>query len=111
MLLGSLRQGRVDPVFFCFPLCSFFLLWMIAFISAQHDALPFTYYAPENTLFGFHPSFFWIAALYWFGGFFILTLGILKFHNRLLPPDEWEAFKKAIAELNDEDAEHHEEAL
>ncbi|MDR2604972.1 MAG: hypothetical protein LBC55_06450 [Desulfovibrio sp.] len=108
MLLGSRHNGRVDPVFFCFPLCTFFLLWVVAFICAQRNALPFTYYSPENTLLGFHPSFFWIALLFWFGGLLILSIGIVKFHDRWLPPEAWEAFKKRIAELNDEAAAHDE---
>jgi hypothetical protein len=111
MLLGSLRKGKIDTVFFLFPLCTFFVSWVAAFTLAQRDALLFADRAPEYTLLGFHPSFFWVALLYWLGGFIILAVGIVKLRDRWLPPDEWEAFKKIMSDMNDGAVQHHEESL
>jgi hypothetical protein len=111
MLLGSLRKGRVDPVFFLFPICSFFVCWIIGFYLAQRDALLFFDRIPDHTILGFHPSFFWIVLLYWIGGIVILGAGLFALRDRWLPADEWEAFRKKMAELNNGAVEHKEEAL
>ncbi|MDR2051218.1 MAG: hypothetical protein LBQ63_05550 [Deltaproteobacteria bacterium] len=111
MLLGSLRRGKVDLVFFIFPICTFFVCWVLGFYLAQREALLFFDRMPDYTILGFHPSFFWIVLLYWIGGIFILGFGIFKLRDRWLAPDEWEAFRKKMAELNGGAVEHKEEAL
>jgi uncharacterized membrane protein len=111
MLLGSLRKGRIDPVFLLFPLCSFAVSWVVGFTLAQRDALLFADRAPDYTLLGFHPSFFWIALFYWLGGFIILAVGIFKLRDRWLPAAEWEEFKKTMADMNDGAVRHIEESL
>jgi hypothetical protein len=111
MLLGSLKKGKVDAVFLLFPICTFFVTWVVGFTLAQQDAVQFLGRAPDYTILGFHPSFFWIMLLYWIGGFIILATGLFKLRDHWLAPDEWEAFRTKIIELNGKAVERKEEQL
>ena len=100
MLLGSLKRGKIDATFFLFPIAAFFVAWIVGFTLAQKYAVLFDNRPPDFTILGFHPSFFWVALLYWIASPVILGIGFIKLRDRWMSPADWEAFKHNMAELN-----------
>lgn len=103
MLLGSLKRGKMDLTFFLFPVATFFVVWVIGFTLAQQYAVEFDNRPPDFTILGFHPSFFWVALLYWTAAPVILGLGFLKLRDRWMSQAEWDAFKQKMAGLRAQD--------
>lgn len=106
MFLGSLKHGKLDLVFFCFPIATFFVVWIIGFTLAQKYAVMFYDRTPEFTILGFHPSFFWVFMLYWLVPIFILTFGFIKLRDRWMSQEEWDNFKNTMAEMRRQEEQH-----
>lgn len=100
MALGSIKQGKIDLVFLCLPLGGFFVLWIVGFTLAQKYAVLFDNRAPDFTILGLHPSFFWVALLCWVGAAAVLVLGFIKFRDRWMSQEEWDSFKAEMAAMN-----------
>jgi hypothetical protein len=111
MVLGSIKNGKIDTLFLIFPISTFFVLWVIGFTLAQYYAVLFNNIPPSFTILGFHPSFFWVGILYWMGGLLTLATGLVKLSDRWLSAGEWDAFKKAVEQLNGGAVERKEEKL
>lgn len=105
MLIGARKHGKLDLLFFCFPICTFFVVWIIGFTLAQKYAVMFYDRTPDFTIFGFNPSFFWIFTLYWLAPVFILTIGFTKLRDRWMSQAEWDAFKAQMVELRKQEAQ------
>ena len=108
LCLGSARNGRVDPLFLVYPILSFALSWILAFVLAQKYALLFMTTPPTFTILGFNPSFFWIFSLYWLGGVATLGVGFYLLRDRWLSAQDWDDFKKKLNAIDKANAAHKE---
>lgn len=96
MMIGTAKNGIISKKFFIYPIVLWAVLWIIAFVLAEHYSVQFAGRMPDFTILGFHPSFAMTILPYWFGGMLTLNLGLYLFKDEWLSQKDWDDFKKRV---------------
>ena len=101
-VLGSSHKGRFDLRLVAFPALVWLAMWAAAFMLGNHYAEVFAGRRPDFTVFGFHPSFAAIVALYWVLPTLLMGFGFEAVKDRWLSQQRWDDFLRRIHESDGE---------
>ena len=104
VVLGTSHQARIDLRLVAFPALVWLAMWAAAFVLGNHYAEAFAGRRPDFTVFGFHPSFAAIVALYWVLPTLLMGFGFEAVKDRWLSQQRWDDFVRRVHEPDDESA-------
>ena len=91
-ILGTSHKGRFDLRLVLFPTGVWLLCWAAAFGLGEYFARAFESGVPGFTIFGFHPSFAAIIALFWVLPTLLMGFGFEAVKDRWLSQQRWDDF-------------------
>lgn len=103
MMIGSAQGGKVDKKLLLFPIVSWLIVWTVGFVLTDYYAQMFLGQEPTFSILGFHPSFAFIIFFYWIGGVLTLNIGFIKYADRWLSKERWDAFVQKVDALKKEE--------
>lgn len=94
--LGCTKNGVLDKKLFLYPIAAFAVLWEIGFFLTKYYGDMFLDKAPDFTIMGYHPSFFYVVVFYWIGGVLTLSVGHVLLKDRWLSEKDWSDFQNKL---------------
>ena len=110
-ILGTSHKGRFDLRLVLFPTSVWLLSWAGAFGLGEYFARAYDSGVPAFTIFGFHPSFAAIIALFWVFPTLLMGFGFEAVKDRWLSQKRWDDFLEGIhdAASDEQDDEQDDE--
>ena len=99
-ILGTSHNGRFDLRLVLFPTGVWLLCWAAAFGLGEYFARAFDSGVPGFTIFGFHPSFAAIIALFWVIPTLLMGFGFEAVKDRWLSQKRWDDFLTRLREAS-----------
>ena len=99
-ILGTSHKGRFDLRLVLFPTGVWLLCWAAAFGLGEYFARAYDSGVPTFTIFGFHPSFAAIIALFWVVPTLVMGFGFEAVKDRWLSQKQWDDFLTNVHEAS-----------
>ena len=99
LMLGAANKGVLKQRFFIYPILSWAVVWIAAFVCAAYFADSYAGVVPPLIL-GLHPSLACIVGGFWFGGLLTLLLGWRVNKSDWMSSEDWDEFVSLIKELD-----------
>ncbi len=99
-ILGTSHKGRFDLRLVLFPTGVWLLCWAAAFGLGEYFARAYDSGVPAFTVFGFHPSFAAIIALFWVLPTLLMGFGFEAVKDRWLSQERWDDFLTRVREAS-----------
>ena len=99
-ILGTSHKGRLNLRLVLFPTGVWLLCWAAAFGLGEYFARAYDSGVPAFTVFGFHPSFAAIIALFWVLPTLLMGFGFEAVKDRWLSQQQWDDFLTSVREVS-----------